>query len=162
MTDPQNMTTISSLPAGEEAGGVRELRALDRDTCVGLLSGQRLGRLAFTRRALPDIVPVNFVLSPAGTVLIRLEEDSTVARAVENAVVAFEVDQLDPDTRTGWSVTVIGVCRRVELPAQPAGAGPVPWAPGDRRAAFAIDLEQLSGRELTPMTRPDAGTSQAC
>jgi hypothetical protein len=46
----------------------------------------------FTEDALPAVQPVNF----------RLWHDDVV-------IVAFEADELDPDLRMGWRVTVVGL-----------------------------------------------------
>jgi hypothetical protein len=43
-----------------------------------------------------------------------------MVRAVRGAVVAFGVDSFDPDTETGWSVTVVGPSR---LLGDPGGLG---------------------------------------
>jgi uncharacterized protein len=124
---------------------------LDRAECLALLATQPVGRLAFTRRALPDVIPVNFLMS-GSDVLIRLDPRSSVARAVRDSVVAFEVDDVDPGTRTGWSVTVVGQAtahHSVAGVAEVAGvAGPVPWAPGERDLLIRISTERITGRRL--------------
>jgi nitroimidazol reductase NimA-like FMN-containing flavoprotein (pyridoxamine 5'-phosphate oxidase superfamily) len=131
-----------------EVDHARTMRSLDREDCLALLATQQVGRLAFTRRALPDIVPVNFVLDRED-VLIRLEEDSSVARAVRDAVVAFQVDQLDLTERTGWSVTVVGVAEVDEAAGRDAPPFH-PWAPGRRDQYVRIHTDRVEGRVLGP------------
>jgi uncharacterized protein len=122
------------------------LTALDPAEARALLATQPVGRLAFTRRALPDIVPVNYVLY-GSDLLIRLAPGSSVARAVRDSVVALEADSLDPEGWTGWSVTVVGQARAADAVAVPAGR-PAPWAPGAHDEFLAISTEQITGRRL--------------
>ena len=41
-----------------------------------------------------------------------------LSAATNNAVVAFEADEIDPATRSGWSAAVIGVAAEVTSPAE--------------------------------------------
>jgi uncharacterized protein len=133
-----------------DPGGTGVLSPIAPAECLSLMATRPVGRLAFTRSALPDIIPVNFVLHER-TVLIRLDEDSSVARAVQDAVVAFEVDDLDVEDRSGWSVTVIGPARRWSGAGTGASgevAGLRSWAAGARNLVMAIGTERVSGRRL--------------
>jgi hypothetical protein len=66
-----------------------------------------VGRLVFTEDALPAVRPVNFRLW-RDDVVIRVAGGPKLAAATHNLVVAFQADELDPDLRTGWSVTAVG------------------------------------------------------
>jgi nitroimidazol reductase NimA-like FMN-containing flavoprotein (pyridoxamine 5'-phosphate oxidase superfamily) len=70
------------------------VHVLSRDECLSLLASMPVGRLVFTDRALPAIVPVNFVLS-GGHIVLRTGATSSLAAAVRGSVVAFEVDCID-------------------------------------------------------------------
>jgi hypothetical protein len=73
--------------------------------------------------------------------------------ATHNAVVAFEVDEIDPLAHTGWSVVVRGVARELTDPEEPADAGCPPiarWAPGGDHRVVAIQPEIVSGRRIVP------------
>ena len=63
----------------------------------------------------------------------------------EDAEVAFQVDDLDGQTATGWSVLVQGTT------GPWAGEVPVlsPWAPGRREVAVAIEPTSWSGRSVS-------------
>jgi nitroimidazol reductase NimA-like FMN-containing flavoprotein (pyridoxamine 5'-phosphate oxidase superfamily) len=55
--------------------------------------------------------------------------------AANNAVVAFEVDEIDPVAHTGWSVMVTGMARELTDPGELAAAQTPPlarWGPGRR------------------------------
>lgn len=103
---PSSPRTADVPPA--DAG--RPLRSLDEAECRRLLGTATVGRISFTEGALPAIVPVPFALHDE-QVLISARRDSPMVRAVRGAVVAFGVDSFDPDTETGWSVTVVGPSR---------------------------------------------------
>jgi uncharacterized protein len=75
-----------------------------------LLEAQEVGRLVYTRRALPAIRPVNYLVR-GGAVLIWTGSTSSLGQAVRGAVVAFEADEFDRAARLGWSVVVTGTAR---------------------------------------------------
>jgi len=85
-----------------------QFEELDRDVCLELLEGQSVGRVAM---ALPDgpphVVPVNYALL-RGSIVFRSAPGTTLTHIV-NEPVTFEVDQWDPEGRTGWSVVVQGL-----------------------------------------------------
>jgi hypothetical protein len=93
---------------------------------------------------------MNFALVD-GLIVVRTADDSTAARKVHDTVVAFEADDLDNVTCSGWSVTVIG---RAALVADPETATRyqavplVPWAPGPRDTFVTITTELAEGRRV--------------
>jgi uncharacterized protein len=128
------------------------LEILDAAECRRLLGTVPIGRIVFTRRALPAVQPVNFVLH-GDAVIIRVGAGSTLAAATRDAVVAFEADQFDAEYQRGWSVVVTGHAHEVtdpdtyrelaELPLRP-------WAPGVRDHLVRIPLDIVSGRRIPP------------
>jgi len=132
-----------------------ELEILGQDQCLDLLRTVRVGRLVFTERALPAVQPVNFRVWQ-GDIVIRVASGAKLAAAVGNLVVAFETDELDPDLRTGWSVTVVGHAQRitdvgdlVEL----SGLFLQPWDDGRRDYFVRIRTEKVTGCRLrAPVT----------
>ncbi len=65
---------------------------------------------------------------------------------------AFEVDEFDDYTQSGWSVLVRGVASFVaadEL-ARDEGLRPFPWADGVRTLIVRITPVSVSGRRLLP------------
>jgi nitroimidazol reductase NimA-like FMN-containing flavoprotein (pyridoxamine 5'-phosphate oxidase superfamily) len=79
--------------------------------CMNMMASARAGRVVYTRGALPAVELVPFVLYH-GDIVIRPYDRLGVAMAA-NQVVAFEVDELDGRTWSGWSVTVVGQAREV-------------------------------------------------
>lgn len=125
------------------------LEVLDRDECLGLLATARLGRIAITSGALPVILPVNFRLF-GDEILFRTGRGTKLDAATQGAVVAFEVDAMDPLEHTGWSVLVTGVARQVgddEISERLAGRVPR-WAPEGDSCVVAVSTELISGRRI--------------
>jgi uncharacterized protein len=123
---------------------------LDRTACLDLLARRPFGRLVFTHRALPDVLPVNYRLD-GDRLLLRLSSGSTAAKATCDAVVAFEVDDIDEASRTGSSVTVVGHAHEITAPGELARArslGLEAWAGDERDHFVAITVEKVSGRRL--------------
>jgi hypothetical protein len=126
------------------------LETLSRDESLALLESVPVGRVVFTVRALPAIQPVNFVYDNGG-VVIRTGPGAKLAAVLRNGVVAFEADEIDPATRTGWSVTVIGRVHEITDPfdLDRLRGTLCPWAPGEREHLLKIAAEVVTGRRIT-------------
>lgn len=125
------------------------LKVLEREECLLLLATARLGRVAITSGALPVILPVNFHLV-GDEILFQTAPGTKLEAATRNAVVAFEVDSMDPIEHTGWSVLVTGVARQLIDEELPEGVTEhIPrWAPGGEPRVVAISTEIVSGRRI--------------
>jgi uncharacterized protein len=126
------------------------LEVLDRDDCLRLLAGATLGRIGVTSGALPTILPVNFWLD-GDRIVVLTGEGSKLDAATRNAVVAFEVDDVDPMYHCGWSVVVTGVARAVSDPDELAALQRAPltrWAPRGDGKMIAISTDMISGRRI--------------
>ena len=126
-----------------------DLIALSRDACLELLRSRSVGRLAYVARTgVPDVVPVNYVLA-GDDVLIRSGPGPKLQAAERRDVVAFEVDHIDEDAHSGWSVVVHGTATR--LSAAEAARLPVdarPWAVGPRSHVIRVRPQRITGRRL--------------
>jgi nitroimidazol reductase NimA-like FMN-containing flavoprotein (pyridoxamine 5'-phosphate oxidase superfamily) len=132
------------------------LEVLDRDQCFRLLGSATLGRIGFTSGALPTVLPVNFHLDRE-RILVRTGRGSKLDAALQNAVVAFEVDDFDAIYHSGWSVAVTGVATEISDPAELDAARQEPvarWAPAGDEAVLAISTEFVSGRRITAGSLP--------
>jgi uncharacterized protein len=128
------------------------LEVLSRDECLMLLAASSLGRVGCTSGALPVVLPVNFRLV-GECIVFRTGAGTKLDAATRNAVVAFEVDAMDPMAHSGWSVLVIGLAREVtdEREKDALGVAAVPhWAPEADGRVVAISTEIVSGRRLSP------------
>lgn len=126
------------------------LERLSRDECMRLMGSVSVGRIAYTREALPAVELVNFAMYD-GDIVIRTDSSGKLAAATRGAVVAFEADSVDVPGQAGWSVTVVGQARavsdteeirrleRIEL---------VPWAPGTHDHFIRISPALVNGRRV--------------
>lgn len=130
-------------------------RELGRQECLRLMAEAPVGRVVFTRGALPAVLPVNFALDDDGAILLRTSAASELARAVDGTVVAFEADDVDAARHSGWSVVVTGSAAVVTDPAEHRrladtgpDTGPVAWVPAPQEVLIRIEPELVTGREL--------------
>lgn len=140
----------------------KELDVLNRRQCLDLLQRVRVGRLVFTEHDLPAVQPVNFRLW-RDDVVIRVAGGAKLAAATHDLVVAFEADELDPDLRNGWSVTIVGHAHPVteidEL-VELAGTFLQPWVAGRRDHFVRIRTEKMTGRRFREPGLPQYGGSK--
>ena len=126
------------------------LEELSRAECLRLLATATIGRISYTRQALPAVEPVNFALHH-GAIVIRTDVGGKLAAATRRTVVAFQADDLDLLLRSGWSVTVVGRCEEVtdagEI-AQLDKLGLESWAPGTRDHFIRIVPGIVTGRRM--------------
>lgn len=130
-------------------------RSLDRRECLRLLARAPVGRVVCTRRALPAVLPVNFSLDTDSSVVLCTSVASDLVRAVDGVVVAFEADDFDAGSRSGWSVVVTGRAAVVTDPAEHERllrTGPRSWMPMHDGVFVRIEAEMVTGRELTGLS----------
>jgi uncharacterized protein len=129
-----------------------QLVELDRGECLRLLLQQAVGRVAGTVGDQPHIVPVTYAADTDGEVVFRTGPD-TILTKVDLERVAFEIDGVDEQARSGWSVCIHGVGREItdvddprsRFLRQQLGES---WAPGPRPRWFAICPREITGRRL--------------
>ena len=127
------------------------MEVLSREESLTLLASVPVGRVVYTDRALPAILPVNFALDSDETVVFRTGAGSKLAAATREAVVAFEADSFDTAAKSGWSVVAVGRSRLVEdsdeierLSRLNIGT----WVKTDPEHFVKIELYQVSGRRI--------------
>ena len=126
------------------------LETIERTECLRLLGSVAIGRLALSIRALPVVLPCNFGLTPDG-IVIRTGGGPELDQACDQAVVAFEVDGLDPIDETGWSVLVQGLATVLTGPADLEAACQLELAPWDNPQGDSfvrVPLDLVNGRRL--------------
>ncbi|MEW2048054.1 pyridoxamine 5'-phosphate oxidase family protein [Streptomyces sp. NPDC005476] len=125
---------------------------LEGAEALRLLGGVSLGRIVFTRQALPTIRPVNHFLVD-GDIVIRTHGDAALTRYTGGggAVVAYEADDIDPLTHRGWSVVVTGYARLVTDPRELARYQALlrPWGTQSMDHAVRIHPDLVTGLRLT-------------
>jgi nitroimidazol reductase NimA-like FMN-containing flavoprotein (pyridoxamine 5'-phosphate oxidase superfamily) len=128
-----------------EQRGAGQLIDLTPDECWTLAASMPVGRLAWCRPDGPTVVPVNFIVAD-GRVHVRTAAYSAQARECDDSRVAFEVDEFDAETRTGWSVLLRG---RAHLEFASAPTRPEVWPAGARALLLTIDVDETTGRRVT-------------
>ncbi|MEO1062977.1 MAG: pyridoxamine 5'-phosphate oxidase family protein [Actinomycetota bacterium] len=132
---------------------------LDVDRCLALVQQTPVGRLGFVNEeGDPMILPVNHVLVD-GQIHVRTKRGTklSVAERLGGAKVVLEVDELDADLETGWSVLVRGhlhpVTDTVEM-ARLDRLGHHTWSDDtERRSWLRVDATEVTGRGIAT---PDA------
>ena len=114
------------------------------------ISSQPFPGIAFDRLAGPVVLPVNYVVYEGG-VLFRTSPHNSIARHVRGSKAAFEVDEIDDFTQSGWSVLLSGTAELVEdVHGLPSESRPVPWAEGTRSLHVRVRPRSITGRRLFP------------
>lgn len=127
-----------------------DLATLPETECWRLLASVPVGRVVFTEQSLPAVHPVNFLVADSA-VVIRTGPGSKFDAARRGDVLAFEADAIDPETRAGWSVLVIGHASVVVDIDRLVGVVDVdhrPWVRGVGRHVIQIAGERVTGRRL--------------
>jgi nitroimidazol reductase NimA-like FMN-containing flavoprotein (pyridoxamine 5'-phosphate oxidase superfamily) len=126
------------------------LRELDISECLELAATRSVGRVAFCTDDGPVVLPVNYVVDELG-VVFRTSPHNSIARWAQNRRVAFQVDEIDDFTQSGWSVLVSGTAEVIDEPsALPADARPLSWAEGTRSLFVRVPARTVTGRRLYP------------
>jgi len=125
-----------------------EIEIISSDECRRLLSEDVIGRVAVVIGATPMILPVNYALD-GEDIIMRTMPGSRLDLGQGHA--AFEVDNFDRTTQSGWSVLVTGHLEEVSwynskemerlqaLPVQP-------WATGERNLWLRLRPGFITGR----------------
>jgi nitroimidazol reductase NimA-like FMN-containing flavoprotein (pyridoxamine 5'-phosphate oxidase superfamily) len=133
------------------------LEELDETECLRLIASGGVGRIGYSGRYGPTVMPVNYRLYE-GTIVFRTAQDSATDEDLRTGItnaefkVAFEIDDFDTAARTGWNVLIQGSAHHVESDAERAavaGAGVDPWPGGDRELFLRIIPTRVTGRRVS-------------
>jgi nitroimidazol reductase NimA-like FMN-containing flavoprotein (pyridoxamine 5'-phosphate oxidase superfamily) len=122
-------------------------RVLSPLECQQLIAAGGVGRVALCTPDGPQIFPVNFVVHD-GSVIFRTNPYSTLGTYSWEATIAFEIDEIFPDTQQGWSVVAHGratVDIDDALRQRLVENEPEPWAGGYRPTYVCLRWERISG-----------------
>ena len=136
----------------ESPGPVVEL--LDEAECLRLISAGGVGRIGYTGRFGPTVLPVNYALYE-GTIVFRTGEHGPLGEDLRTGIehaeskVAFEIDELSPATREGWSILIQGAAHPVDSESERASvvqSGVEPWPGGEKELFVRVIPTQITGR----------------
>jgi nitroimidazol reductase NimA-like FMN-containing flavoprotein (pyridoxamine 5'-phosphate oxidase superfamily) len=142
---------MSRYPA-DHAG----LEVVPYDECLRLLGTVPVGRVSFLSDGEIVVLPVNYVMDGQDPVFCTAR-GSKLSAAESQAVVAFEADEYDQRTKSGWSVLVNGRACAVYEDAEIRQLNALDlrcWATtADRPFWIRIRPSSVSGRQ-TPADGP--------
>jgi nitroimidazol reductase NimA-like FMN-containing flavoprotein (pyridoxamine 5'-phosphate oxidase superfamily) len=147
--------SASSSPAPSARQRVTE--SMNEAECLRLLGTGRLGRLVYSSRYGPMALPVEYRLHE-GSIVFRTAEDTFTDEDLRTGIahaeydVAFEIDQIDLETRQGWTVLVRGSAHHVDTDAERASiisAGVEPWIEGEPEHVIRINPARLWGHRIS-------------
>jgi transcriptional regulator with XRE-family HTH domain len=143
---------LNSAPGHQRPPGQHPvLETLTTEQCREHLAGGGVGRFLFVEPGRgPAALPVNFV-TDADDVVFRTGRNTSIAEAVSQQQVSFDVDHLDDTLSEGWSVLLSGTARTITDPAELAHAmtlGIDPWGPGDQDVYVRMSASQITGRRI--------------
>jgi len=128
---------------------------LSETECKELLRQHAVGRVGFMAGEGPQILPVTYQYR-AGSVIFRTSPYGPLAGLVRRTSVAFEIDAIDEQNKSGWSVLVLGFAEAMTDDHMLTSAwetGPVPWADGARNLFIEIKPRKISGRSVSGAAR---------
>ena len=106
----QALDEANTLRGAHEQAGFADhagLESLPADVCLQLLESVPVGRVSFNTGGEVVTLPVNHVID-GQDVAFRTDRGSKLSASERQDLVAFEADDYDPKTRTGWSVLIKG------------------------------------------------------
>jgi hypothetical protein len=116
--------------------------------CWSLLGEAEIARVAWQGADGIALVPVNYSVGE-GAIWFRVDPESALARECDSQQVVVEVDHVDPENRTAWSVVVVGIAHLVdELDAPDTLIEMRVWPGGARRRFVRVEPDRLTGRRL--------------
>jgi nitroimidazol reductase NimA-like FMN-containing flavoprotein (pyridoxamine 5'-phosphate oxidase superfamily) len=130
----------------------RRFTSLPATECLALVRSHTIGRVGWNASDGPQILPVTYVLRE-GVIVFRTAPYGALAELRHAHQVAFEVDDFDVVSRTGWTVLVRGTIQASGNPDELAGVRTheelIPWAPGARNLVLVITPEHVTGRQIS-------------
>jgi len=127
-------------------------RSLSGQQALDLVGSGGVGRVGVSTDDGPRIFPVNYVVDH-GTIVFRTAPDSELGRHCWGDRVAFEVDSIDTDRATAWSVVISGRAVPVEdareIQLLETRDDLRPWAGGSRPLLVRISPLSITGRTIT-------------
>ncbi len=124
---------------------------LSEAECRRLLESHHMGRLGVVVDGAPLIFPVNYVFDE-DAVVFRTDEGTKLSASALGRVV-FEIDGVDEERQSGWSVVVRGVSAEIgdALDTRSARLRDLdvqPWVPGPRSRWVALQADSVTGRRV--------------
>jgi len=143
---------------------------LDETACWALLAEAPVGRIGVAVHGAAEIYPVNYTVdrqadgTPA--IVFRTDPGTKIAGLAGTPLVSFEVDEVDLDEQTGWSVVVKGRARQMRELADTderhrvEGQPDESWDVAPKRRWIRLEPTEVTGHRIGPPTAPDVRSHQ--
>jgi len=118
--------------------------------CWELLASIPVGRIGVLYDSAPEIYPVNYVVVDH-TIAFRTDVGSKLSALDRSPAVCFQVDEIDPESSTGWSVLVKGRASVVTDPAELRyldAQGLREWSLGHKAHWVRVVPAEVTGRRI--------------
>jgi nitroimidazol reductase NimA-like FMN-containing flavoprotein (pyridoxamine 5'-phosphate oxidase superfamily) len=132
------------------------LEHLSPATCWELLAATPVGRIGVINDSAPEIYPVNHVVDRQ-TLVFRTDPGTKLRGLLRSPSVCYQIDGIDPQNATGWSVLVKGRAVQIQEPGEVRAAAELPleyWSLGDKAHWIRIVPAQVTGRRIWSHTPP--------
>lgn len=126
------------------------LTHLSRETCEEMIAGASVGRLGVMVAGKPEVFPIVHVFLD-GEIFFPTNDGTKIHAALEWPWVGFEVDGLEAENESGWSVMVSGRAEEITDPATIERAVAMrdsPWRKGPNVRWIRITPTEITGRRI--------------
>lgn len=125
---------------------------LPRSTCLQLVGSGTVGRVAVNSDPSPVVLPVNYVLRD-DAVVFTTDAGTKWDAATGGVPASFEVDGVDQEHRSGWSVLIHGTLSALDASGDTVEEihdrlDPLPGGPRPHLVRLSID--EVTGRRIPP------------
>lgn len=126
----------------------RRLAELTPGECWALVASRQVGHLVWHGADGPSALPVNYRVVDE-VIRVRTAAYSSMARECDDAQVAFQVDQIDERSRSGWSVLLRGTAH-IDYGTDPVHRDIEVWPSGARPLLLSLEPTTVEGRRILP------------
>ncbi|BAD60748.1 pyridoxamine 5'-phosphate oxidase family protein [Nocardia farcinica] len=130
---------------------MKKLSTISDTECRVLLRSVPVARIAYLEDGVPAIRPINFTV--AGDRIVVWTVPGAHGSAVTGQTVAVQVDRIDPDSHSGWTVLITGPATAISDIDELVAAADIPrrpWVTTPHDQVIGIDIERISGLRLPP------------
>lgn len=136
----------------DDVNAFHDLEELDADECWELLASVRVARVGINVDGRIDVLPVNHTVVD-GHVAWLSGTGTKLGIAAAEETIALEADQIEEESKRGWSVLVHGTARIVtdeDLKQRLFDAETTPWSAPDQRTIWIeVADPMISGRRVS-------------
>jgi uncharacterized protein len=126
------------------------LEHLNPRDCWDLLTATPVGRIGVLNDSAPEIYPVNHVVD-RDTLVFRTDPGTKLRSLLHSPAVCYQIDSINPQDATGWSVLVKGRAAEITNPDDLRHVRFLPlryWALGDKVHWIRITPTEVTGRRI--------------